>query len=90
MPIAIFLGVEGSLPRARSHPKTPMTTGVSTTTHSGLIDWKISAPRICVKPRSMLMPLRLVYSLANMVSVSPFWWNENQKKITTPKTASSA
>ena len=43
MPMAIFIGVEGSLPRLRSHEKTAMTSGVRKTTQKGLADWKISA-----------------------------------------------
>ena len=43
MPIAIFIGVEGSLPRLRSQANTAMMTGVRNTTQKGLADWKISA-----------------------------------------------
>ncbi len=43
MPMAIFIGVEGSLPRLRSHANIAITIGVSATTQIGFADWKISA-----------------------------------------------
>src|SRR5688572_17749806 len=38
-PIAILVGVDGSLPRLRNNPQIPTMIGVSTTTQNGLMDW---------------------------------------------------
>jgi acetamidase/formamidase len=90
IPIAIFFGVLGSIPRAFNQPNNAMTTGVSNTTKIGLNDWKTSAPLSVVNPKSKCRMSKLVYSFAKNVNVRPFWWKANQKKITTPITAARA
>ncbi len=59
IPIAIFIGVEISLPRLRSQPNSHIISGVSVTTKKGLTLWNISAPLIVVNPRLILITSRL-------------------------------
>ncbi len=43
IPMAIFLGVDGSIFLALNQPNNPTMIGVRNTTKKGFIDWKISA-----------------------------------------------
>ena len=58
IPIAIFIGVEGSLPVFFKEPNNHMINGVRNTTKNGFTHWNISAPLIRVKPRSISITLR--------------------------------
>ncbi len=80
MPMAIFLGVEISMPRLLSDENRSITRGVSTITKNGLTACHISGAMVSVFTKSR----------AKSDSEVPFWWNENQKKITMPSTAKRA
>ena len=80
IPIAILRGVETSLPFLANTAKIPMMIGVRTITKNGLTACQISGAIVDVSTKSR----------ANNESDVPFWWNENQKKITIPKTANKA
>ena len=58
IPMAIFIGVEGSLPFFFIEPNIHIINGVRNTTKNGLTLWNISAPLICVKPKSILITLK--------------------------------
>ena len=57
-----------------------MMTGVSTITKKGFTACQISGAILLVFTKSR----------ANMESDCPFWWKENQKNTTTPRTAKRA
>ena len=80
IPMAIFLGVEISLPRLAKAPKIAMMMGVSTITKKGLMACHTSGATADESTKSRAKKDRDI----------PFWWNENQKKITMPKTANKA
>ena len=80
IPIAIFLGVEISLPRLARNPKIAMIIGVRTMTKNGLIACHTSGATAEESTKSRAKNERDI----------PFWWNENQKKITIPNTANKA
>ena len=80
IPMAIFLGVEISLPRRARAAKRAMITGVRTITKNGLIACQISGATADESTKSR----------AKNESDIPFWWNENQKKITIASTAKRA
>src|SRR5688500_13588390 len=71
IPIAILVGVEGSSPRASSHFQNIISGGVRMMTHAGLIAFEM-----------IPVTLHAVLSLAQYVSVEPFWWKTIQKTIT--------
>ncbi len=80
MPIPIFFGVETSFPLLERKLKIAMITGVRTMTKNGLIACHTSGATAEESTKSR----------AKNESDIPFWWNENQKKITIPRTAKSA
>ena len=80
IPMAIFIGVDISRPRRLNAPKIAMMIGVSTITKNGLTACQISGAIAEVFTKSR----------AKSDSDWPFWWNENQKKITMPRIANSA
>ena len=80
IPYAIFLGVEICLPLFPSHPKNHIMKGVRTITKNGLTACQISGAILLV----------LTKSRAKNDRDCPFWWKENQKNMTTPRTAKRA
>ena len=80
MPMAILRGVDISRPRRLSAPNSIMTSGVSVMTKKGLTACHISGAMLSVTTKSR----------AKSESDCPFWWNENQKKMTMPSTAKRA
>ena len=57
-PVAHMSAIEGSLPFFFIEPNIHMINGVRNTTKNGLTLWNISAPLICVKPKSILITLK--------------------------------
>ncbi len=80
MPMAILRGVEISMPFFESVLKSSMISGVSTITKNGFTACQISGAMVSVTQKSR----------AKRLSEVPFWWKENQKKITTASTARRA
>ena len=80
IPIAILRGVETSLPFLAKNAKMPMMIGVRAITKNGLTACQISGATADESTKSR----------AKNDNDIPFWWNENQKKITIPKTANKA
>ena len=58
IPMAIFIGVDGSLSFFFNAPNSHMINGVRNTTKNGFTHWKISAPLMRVKPRSISITLK--------------------------------
>jgi hypothetical protein len=80
IPIAILRGVEIALPFFARDAKIAIMIGVRVITKNGLIACQISGATADESTKSR----------AKNESDIPFWWNENQKKITIPRTANKA
>src|SRR5688572_11697758 len=74
MPIAIFVGVEGSLPRLDKNPQNATSGNVRIRIQIALIELE-SVPETA----------QSVLSSAKYVIVEPFWWKTIQKTITIRK-----
>ena len=74
IPIAILVGVEGSLPLLSSHFQNHTSGKVSVTIQNGLIALEI-----------VPVTFQSVLSSAQYVSVEPFWWKTIQKTMTIRK-----
>ena len=71
MPIAIFVGVDGSLPLRSSMRQKATSGNVSSSTQPGLSAFEM-----------MPVTFHAVFSFAQYVSVEPFWWKTIQNTMT--------
>src|SRR5438445_10139151 len=98
MPIAIFVGVEGSQPLSSNQRQNQMSGNVSVTTQNGLIAWATTpvifhglgsaSQNISVALASVTtfsIAVQSVFLFAQYVMVDPFWWNTIQKTMTMRK-----
>src|SRR5687768_13228235 len=71
IPIAILVGVDGSLPRRSRNPQKATSGNVRSKIQIALIEFEM-----------VPVTFHSVLSSAKYVNVEPFWWNTIQKTIT--------